>query len=371
MDAACEGQALLPQQLVQLVLLADGLPACSAPAAAHLATCRFATSHRPPATPHHPAALQLPACSKPAAAHLASAASRPRNRPPTPPPRQIYPTTRPLYPPSTLHCAAACVFCIGCGASVIHGVQALFNPHPLENMALSLGGARRTQPPHAQQHSTTARTAARSPWNMCASLRLQGRSCLSVPPGMRTIWGCWCARACCGPANPCLAYRGSDCCGPPPPPTHTYTHTPPPPHTLTPPTPTPHPTPRVQCCWGPPCWKHTRCRCGCTLCCAALCHAAHCAAPCLLKQARGGLVAYGGQAAAAAGARGWHVSCLRFLPRPQPLLFAPCHPTPPPSLPPFPPVSTGRLQNGQEQRRGAAHGGVAVHPPRARPDHSW
>ncbi|PSC74152.1 Metal tolerance C4 [Micractinium conductrix] len=35
--------------------------------------------------------------------------------------------------------SAACVFCIGCGASVIHGVQALFNPHPLENMALSLG----------------------------------------------------------------------------------------------------------------------------------------------------------------------------------------------------------------------------------------
>ncbi|EFN60121.1 hypothetical protein CHLNCDRAFT_18700 [Chlorella variabilis] len=34
--------------------------------------------------------------------------------------------------------SAACVFCVGCGASVLHGVSSLLNPHALENMALSL-----------------------------------------------------------------------------------------------------------------------------------------------------------------------------------------------------------------------------------------
>ncbi|KAL4450203.1 hypothetical protein ABPG77_010872 [Micractinium sp. CCAP 211/92] len=34
--------------------------------------------------------------------------------------------------------SAACVFCVGCGASVLHGISSLMNPHPLENMALSL-----------------------------------------------------------------------------------------------------------------------------------------------------------------------------------------------------------------------------------------
>ncbi|KAL4421651.1 hypothetical protein ABPG75_010942 [Micractinium tetrahymenae] len=34
--------------------------------------------------------------------------------------------------------SAACVFCVGCGASVLHGISSLWTPHPLENMALSL-----------------------------------------------------------------------------------------------------------------------------------------------------------------------------------------------------------------------------------------
>ncbi|KAI3429711.1 hypothetical protein D9Q98_005796 [Chlorella vulgaris] len=34
--------------------------------------------------------------------------------------------------------SAACVFCVGCGASVLHGVSSLVNPHVLENMSYSL-----------------------------------------------------------------------------------------------------------------------------------------------------------------------------------------------------------------------------------------
>lgn len=48
---------------------------------------------------------------------------------------QQLPAARALWPP-----AAACVFCVGCGASVLHGVSSLMNPHPLENMSLSLAG---------------------------------------------------------------------------------------------------------------------------------------------------------------------------------------------------------------------------------------
>lgn len=36
--------------------------------------------------------------------------------------------------------SAACVFCVGCGASVLHGVSSLLNPHALENISLSLAG---------------------------------------------------------------------------------------------------------------------------------------------------------------------------------------------------------------------------------------
>lgn len=34
--------------------------------------------------------------------------------------------------------SAACVFCVGCGASVVHGVTSWFDPHPLAQMGLSL-----------------------------------------------------------------------------------------------------------------------------------------------------------------------------------------------------------------------------------------
>lgn len=46
--------------------------------------------------------------------------------------------------------SAACVFCVGCGASVLHGVSSLLNPHALENISLSLAGVcakRKLSPP--------------------------------------------------------------------------------------------------------------------------------------------------------------------------------------------------------------------------------
>lgn len=49
------------------------------------------------------------------------------------------------YQPTSLlcalfRCAAACVFCIGCGASVLHGISSLINPHPLGDMSQGLVG---------------------------------------------------------------------------------------------------------------------------------------------------------------------------------------------------------------------------------------